>query len=345
MSVQKSLAEIGQKVFSELHDMGVPPTPECYEVWFKYRQNSTPELTKEIETHIAAGKRVDADFLMRIFYQFCENKDLGPVFQRYFERMLGEVEGLQGVAQGLSESAKEFGSDVAVLSPAPDQTISDAELRSLLAALIETAAQATQRNQELENKLSVAIDNISRLRDSIEAIEQDAYTDYLTKLANRRRFEKFLNDAIEYAERDKEPLSLIICDIDYFKKFNDEYGHQIGDQVLKYVADVLRNNTKGRDLAARYGGEEFAIVLPNTTLKNAQTLAEQIRVRLAKKRLVNKAGNQDLGTITMSFGVAEHVGSTGAESLFERADQALYEAKAEGRNKVVIHERMRLHRA
>lgn len=141
---------------------------------------------------------------------------------------------------------------------------SETELRSFIAAIVETAAAATKRNRELEGKLSNAAENIGRLRESIEVIEEEALTDFLTKLANRRRFDKFLREAIATADKEGSQLSIIVCDIDHFKKFNDAFGHQVGDHVTKFVADILKKNTKGQDRAARYGGEAFAIVLPNT---------------------------------------------------------------------------------
>ncbi|MEQ8178217.1 MAG: GGDEF domain-containing protein, partial [Amphiplicatus sp.] len=125
---------------------------------------------------------------------------------------------------------------------------------------------------------------------------------------------------------------------DHFKKFNDTWGHHIGDQVLKFVASVLEKNTKGKDSVARYGGEEFAIALPNTGIDNAEKLAEQIRIEISRRKLVSKTTNEDLGSITMSFGVAEfHPGAT-VDGLLQDADSALYRAKTAGRNMVVTHE-------
>lgn len=337
-----SFDELGRAVLSQLHELSIAPLPECYAVWFRYRQNTNPQLDREIEKRLSSDKPIDADFITQLYYQFCEAADLAPVFDRYFGNILGEVEGLQDVAQSLAASAQTFGSDVKSITSNMDRkSLTEAELRGFIKSLVDTASKATKRNEELETKLSSAVENIGRLRESIDEIEQDAHTDFLTKLANRRRFEKFLRDAIPAAQKEGAQLSMIVCDIDHFKKFNDTFGHQVGDQVLKFVADILKKNTKGQDLAARYGGEEFAIALPNTSIWNAQTVAENIRATIAKKRLHNKTGNQDLGVITMSFGVAEFEPGMSGETLFQEADSALYEAKRSGRNRVVLRELLR----
>lgn len=346
MPTASSLSAIGRTVIAELEAMSIAPAPECYEVWFKYRQNVSPEITAAIDTRRAAGQPVDSDFIFDLHKQHCEIADLGPAFHRYFDRVIGEVEDLQGVAHSLADSAREFGDDVETLADDMNKgPVTETHLRKMLAALVETAANAKRRNHELEQKLTAAVDNVCKLRASIEEIEQDAHTDFLTKLANRRRFDKFMRETLANAEVESAPVSLIVCDIDHFKKFNDSFGHQVGDQVLKFVADILKKNTKGQDLAARFGGEEFAIVLPNTGAWNAKRVAEHIRTTIAKKKLVNKAGNQDLGTITMSFGVAEREPGMTVQALVEIADSALYEAKRGGRNRVVVSEQAQLRTA
>ncbi|MGE0409107.1 MAG: GGDEF domain-containing protein [Amphiplicatus sp.] len=339
MVEQAPAHDIGQAVISDLRKMNIYPAPECYEVWFKYRRDPKSELAQEIETRIASNEKIDADFILSLYYRHCESVDLGPVFDKYFDSVLEEVEGLKGVAMGLSDSATAFRDDVTSLSAdMVGKEATKTELKSLIAALVETAAAATKRNKDLESKLSSAIENVGHLRTALEEIEQDAHTDFLTKLSNRRRFDRFLRDTIAVAEREHTPLSLIVCDIDHFKKFNDTYGHLVGDHVIKFVAEILKKNIKGQDLASRYGGEEFAVVLPNTEIKNARTLAEQMRIAIAKKRLVSRFGNRDLGSITMSFGVAEHAPGMTGEALFKSADEALYDAKTAGRNKVMVRE-------
>ncbi len=341
-----SIDEIGQSVCAELKALGIPRSPECFEVWFRHLQGANADLSRDINEQRGCGGPIDEDFILSLYYRYCERVDLAPVFDRYFDRVLEEVEGLKGVAQGLSDSSRTFGADVQSLSAdIAHKGASQTELRGLIAALVETAAAATKRNQNLESKLSSAVDSISKLRNSIEEIEEDALTDFLTKLGNRRRFDKFLREAFAAAEKDGARLSLIVCDIDHFKKFNDAFGHQVGDHVIKFVADILKKNIKGQDLAARYGGEEFAIALPNTSLWNAQKLAEKIRAAIAKKKLVNRTGNQDLGSITMSFGVAEYEPGMSSETFFEEADAALLDAKRSGRNKVVVRETLRLRTA
>ena len=126
-----------------------------------------------------------------------------------------------------------------------------------------------------------------------------------------------------------------MCDIDHFKKFNDTFGHQTGDQVLRLVANCLSENVKGRDTAARYGGEEFAVILRGAPVDAAVTLADQIRMAVQSKKLVKKSTGDILGTITISIGAAEIGPGDAAASLIQRADACLYAAKNAGRNRVM----------
>ena len=128
---------------------------------------------------------------------------------------------------------------------------------------------------------------------------------------------------------------MLLLDIDLFKNFNDSFGHQVGDQVLRLVARTLTDNVKGRDIAARYGGEEFAILLPDTPAAAGMRVAESLRKSMESRDIVNKATNQSLGRITLSIGVAEYAPGESIEEIVTRADAALYDAKRTGRNKVV----------
>jgi diguanylate cyclase len=136
-------------------------------------------------------------------------------------------------------------------------------------------------------------------------------------------------------EETGEAVTLLLCDIDLFKKFNDSWGHQTGDQVLRLVASCLSENVKGRDTAARYGGEEFAVLLRGTGVEAATRVAEQIRQTVETKKLVKKSTGDVLGTITISIGVAEFGAGETVEAVIRRADACLYGAKQNGRNLVI----------
>jgi diguanylate cyclase len=166
-------------------------------------------------------------------------------------------------------------------------------------------------------------------------VRSESLTDPLTSLANRKYFDETLCKAIAESLSKGEPLSLMMTDIDHFKKFNDSFGHFTGDQVLRLVAISAKQNVKGQDLAARYGGEEFAIILPNTILRSAITLADQIRRAVMSKELMKRSTGEHLGRVTISVGVAMLHHDDGTQSLIERADACLYAAKRNGRNRVV----------
>ena len=173
------------------------------------------------------------------------------------------------------------------------------------------------------------------LADANIELQKLAALDGLTGIANRRRFDEVMKSEWQRGQREGRPLSLLLCDIDFFKSYNDTYGHPAGDLCLKKTAAVLTEHLKRpADLAARYGGEEFAIVLPETALDGALVVANACRAHLEQLALENTGAA--LGLVTMSIGVASVMPTPGGgpEELIARADKALYAAKHGGRNRV-----------
>jgi diguanylate cyclase (GGDEF)-like protein/PAS domain S-box-containing protein len=169
-----------------------------------------------------------------------------------------------------------------------------------------------------------------------EKLEKLATTDSLTGLANRRRFDDHLATEVARAARNGEPLSLVLCDVDNFKRYNDLYGHPRGDGCLIALARVLDGLVRRPgDLAARYGGEEFAIVLPNTDEEGARLVAFRLRESVRDLKM-DHDGNEGRGVVTVSAGVATVIGGWTPAEVLALADKALYDAKAEGRDRHVL---------
>lgn len=190
---------------------------------------------------------------------------------------------------------------------------------------------------ELKGRREESNSQIEALRAEVSRARQEALSDMLTGLANRRAFDAALASLIASAEDgafDNGGLSLIIAEIDHFQKVNDSYGHLFGDKVLRPVAQILRSNTKGQDVVARYGGEEFAVLLPNTALPGAVALADSLRAAVENGCIRRSGDATALGRVTLSLGVAAYCPSKGSVDFLRRTDEALYRAKREGRNRL-----------
>jgi diguanylate cyclase (GGDEF)-like protein len=185
-------------------------------------------------------------------------------------------------------------------------------------------AQLQQAHQELATLNA-------ELLEANRALAQAAVTDGLTGLKNHRAFQESLHSAAQMAERFQQPLSLVMFDIDHFKQFNDTYGHPAGDELLRQVAQVLRESARAYDVAARYGGEEFALLLPNTALEQAVQVAERLRQQI-------RAIENPHAPVSASFGVATYRRGTPPATLVYEADAALYRAKRSGRDRVCVYQ-------
>ena len=206
-------------------------------------------------------------------------------------------------------------------------------LRQRVRRLLQTHWAMVELRQQVERERLLR----QQLDEANQELQRLAALDGLTQIANRRSFDDYLHYQWKLLARERSPLSLILCDVDFFKRYNDTYGHQGGDDCLKQVAEVIRQAVKRpADLAARYGGEEFAVILPNTEVEGAVRIAEEIRSGLKALGLAH-AGSQISDIVTLSLGVASVIPSHDSswDNLIAQADKALYEAKDRGRDRVM----------
>jgi diguanylate cyclase len=193
------------------------------------------------------------------------------------------------------------------------------------------------RTRGVEEQLRIACEEIRQLRDSLAEAQDAANHDALTGLPNRRALDTRLAAAVETARETRRSFAIAICDIDHFKTFNDRFGHQIGDEVIKFVATSLAKDGGERLFAARYGGEEFVVLFEGSNASQAGAEVDRIRAAIGARDLKINATGQTLGRLTFSAGVAElSLDDDGSSAMLKRADVALYEAKRSGRNRVVV---------
>lgn len=250
------------------------------------------------------------------------------------EKMVASVGRVEAVLNCANQDASAYNQALADFGGEISQGSSD-EMKALVARMTQQTMDMQRQNNVLRAQLENSSDEIEKLRCNLEEVQNDAMTDGLTRVGNRKCVDLRLSQMAEEALRDRQGLCLMLFDVDYFKAFNDAHGQPMGDQVLRLVARTLQESVKGRDVVARYGGEEFAVILAGARLADAVKVGDGIRETVAKRRIVRKSTGEELATITISAGVAAYRPSEPLNELIERSDNALYRAKDCGRNLVL----------
>ena len=324
-----------RKAVDQMEKHQVWPTPLNYELWIHYINSPESELAIEIDglvkTHQPITEAVSEDLAARYLTRNRLSEEIRDAGDQLSRELASVTEAIEKAQQTNAAYGR-------TLAGASKELSTDQEPPALK-KMVETLTAATKRvqreNSNLEQRLNASTDEVERLRENLEQVRRDAMTDGLTNLANRKSFDEGLLSACAKSEAQSAPLTLAVIDIDHFKRFNDTWGHQTGDQVLRYVASVIgRVGMKAPRLAARYGGEEFAIIFPNETMDAVIPLLEEIREEIASRLLKRRSTDEDLGAVTISIGLAEREAGEGATLLVERADTALYASKRGGRNRL-----------
>ncbi|MEN5363832.1 GGDEF domain-containing protein [Brevundimonas intermedia] len=321
---------LARDVIAEMEKAGVWPTPLNFELWLHYLNDPDGALAQEIRRLLSqstvitdkTSEMLAAEFLPRGRLPD-QIRDVGAVLDRE----------LASVASAIAMAHKtqaDYGETLADASHSMETVEDPSSLKDLVGGLSTATNRVRRETAILEKRLEKSNKEVIRLRENLEQVRRDAMTDALTNLANRKAFDERLEAAC--AEDDGSPLSLAILDIDHFKRFNDTWGHQTGDQVLRYVSTVLSNICGKTRFAARFGGEEFAIIFPGEGAGVVMAALESIRNDVASRALRRRSTNDDLGSVTLSSGFAQRQRGETAASLLERADAALYESKRAGRN-------------
>lgn len=311
----------------------VPPNPQNYEIWLNYLLGSRPELRDAIDSLVSTGTPLNDTITRSLYDRFFAGDIVSAQVMIAGEQIARELSGVMAILESAGDRTGNYGALLNRTVNHLQEGVDARGLQDLVSGLTMATQEMAEHNKRLSAQLAESSTEITGLRENLAQARAESLSDGLTGLANRRYFDEVLRMRLEESANSGAPLTLLMCDIDFFKRFNDTWGHQTGDQVIRFVASALKTEALPDQLVARYGGEEFAVVLPRKNLAAGMLFAENVRRRVESKKLHRKSTAEDLGRVTISLGVAELAPGEGATQLVERADAALYASKRGGRNR------------
>jgi diguanylate cyclase len=330
---------LGERVLAEITRLNLFPTPEHYRLWYTALNGGNTALSQELQRMEAQKISFTPDVTSYLYNKYFPAPDAeGAAGVEEAKEILGTVMKLVAEFSGdtVAYNQKIDQHALKLVKTADGAATKSGAVGGLLQEIVTQLQEIKSTGTNFSEKLDSSREEIESLRKNLEKATAESRRDFLTGIPNRRAFDETISGHAETCEKQLKDLCLLMIDIDHFKKFNDTWGHQTGDEVLKVVAKALSANIRGSDMVARFGGEEFAVMLPGTPINGALVVAENIRKTIANSKLKRKESQADLGQITVSIGVARY--RLGEEDtipfLIKRADEALYSAKRAGRNRV-----------
>ena len=322
-----------RKAIEAMETHKVWPTALNFELWLHYVAAKDSEVAAEIDTVLSSGEHFTDQVSQEIASNHLPAAKLSGQILKAGKTLSKELDTVSKAIETARETSTLYGQQLATASESLEGE-DNASVRAMVESLSSATQKVREENQVLESQLADTTDELGRLREHLEQVRRDAMTDALTMLANRKAFDESMERACADADDKHEVLTLAVVDIDHFKSFNDTWGHQTGDQVLRYVASVIgRIGGEGVRFAARYGGEEFAVIFPGESSDLALAAMEEAREEISSRTLKRRSTNEDLGAITISTGIAEHRRGDQPVATLEAADGALYASKRAGRNR------------
>ena len=314
----------------------VPPQPAFYKLLYDYVSGVQGLFSTRVRDILAEGERGSSAVGERLYAEFVEPYEGRESVERAVSRITARLRTLDVL---LTESARASAAQSASLAQASEHfdanELNMVLLREWVIRLEGTNQDMRKANAALSSELKSAQAELDETQREIQASRESVLQDPLTGLANRGGLDRSLTAAIQAQRSNGTPLACAVIDIDHFKSLNDRYGHQVGDEVLRIVSRALLVSARTGDLVGRPGGDEFLVILPATDLPTANAVADRMRAAVADANLTAVLGSGTLGGITVSAGVALFHPMDTIAAFIERADASLYEAKRQGRNRVV----------
>jgi diguanylate cyclase len=328
-------ADILRLVIPQISKHNLAATPINYTVWYEYYLASNLQLKQAIDKKLENGNAFSNESMKSFFDSYIAAPNTDAVKQAQ-EEVLRIIATLSETAQSTDSNASDYHQSLQFFTDQLESPTASQELPNILSNLVAETQSMQLSLQTMRNNMDESQQEINELRSKLDQITAEALTDPLTGLANRKGFAIAFEKTLELNKADNSSISLIMVDIDHFKKVNDTHGHLVGDKVIKYVADTLTKQIRDQDTASRFGGEEYAVLLPNTSLNAAQAIAETIRKKIEIAKLRRTNTQEPIGQITVSSGIASLQANEPLDSLIDRADTALYISKQNGRNRVTV---------
>ena len=332
--------KITRKAIDMMERHNIWPTPLNFELWSHFVADPDGPLGRELTRLIASGEPMTETVSEELAAAYLAKAKLNEQIRDAGDQLTRELAAVAEAIGAAQQSTAAYGKTLNTASAGLGEATDAGAIKQMVATLATATERVQKQNDTLEKKLSDSTTEVARLREHLEQVRRDASTDGLTNLANRKAFDDELARACADADEQGTALTLAVLDIDHFKTFNDTWGHQTGDQVIRFVASVIGRIGATPRFAARYGGEEFAMIFPGEDASVVEACLEEIRDEVASRMLKRRSTNEDLGAVTVSAGLAMRKPGEAGICTMERADAALYISKRAGRNRVTNGEKV-----
>lgn len=327
---QKAL-EYASETMAMIEKLSVDPNPIHYLVVYEAIAKVEPNLANKISKNLQAANYDDelaSEFFNHVIKSTCFDVLVNGDFEELIDSLSSSIENwMEHFVDDQKTIDEVMGELESMNLPGKVHNLIHGKLKAVLEDQKQETSQLLATIEQTEKAFQ-------KLSEEINQIKEISLKDELTGLLNRRGLNQSLPELIEWAHESQSSFSLVLIDIDHFKKLNDNFGHLVGDSALRWIARYLMTETKGKDKVARIGGEEFVILLADSSYSEAMAFSNHLRQGLEARKLKIKKTNQTMG-LTVSVGVACYQLGEDYDELFDRADKALYLAKQNGRNRVV----------